>query len=51
MSGKASATEIDNHWTWADMLKCVVFMDMEAVSTWKELKDPKEDKREELVLM
>ena len=42
MSGKATATEIEDHWTYSDILRCILYMDMEAVSDW-EANKPIED--------
>lgn len=33
MSGKATATEIEQNWTYRELLECIWFMDQELVAT------------------
>ncbi len=35
MSGKSTAAEIENYWTYRDILTCILFMDFESVAQWK----------------
>jgi len=33
--GYATITEIDQNWTYTDLLKCFLYIDIEAVRAWK----------------
>ena len=33
--GKATATEIEQNWTYSDLLKCILYSDIEAIRAWK----------------
>lgn len=34
-AGNASLSEIERNWTYSDMLKFILYTDMEAVRSWK----------------
>lgn len=33
--GKATVSEIDSAWSYSDLLKCVLYSDIEAIQRWK----------------
>lgn len=43
-AGNASLSEIEKNWTYSDMLKFILYTDMEAVRNWKAI--PKTNQNE-----